>query len=216
MLKFSLYKAVTFTFMSLLTVGAAYLGYRVLRSDIEAAVYRDRLTALANDYEALRSRYNDAVKQSAVTELVVKNNHLSVEVRNREGLIKSIDTPLDPSREVYVDYAVVGGRLLIRRVFDARTPPEQGLLIDGELAAVNWDSPEASHGKAVYRTLGEGRWTINVSGNGALNLTKNESQEPAALIAAPPLRSYTEELAGVDAQLDDIGWGDVWRRVTGE
>lgn len=214
MFNFSLYKAVTFAFMSLLTVGAAYLGYRVLRADIEAAIYRDRLSALAKDYESLRGRYNNAVKQSAVTELVVKDNRLSVEVRNREGIIKSIDTPLDPSREVYVDYAVVGGRLLIRRVFDARTAPDQGMLIDGDLAAVDWNSPDASHGKAVYRTLGEGRWTISVSGNGALNLAKNESPEPAALIVAPPLRSYEEELAGVDAQLDDIGLGDIWRSVT--
>lgn len=216
MLKFSLYKGVTFVFMSLLTLGAGYLGYRVLKADIAAAVYRDRLESLAKDYESLRGRYNDAVKQSAVTELVVRGGRLSVEVRNREGLIKAIDTPLDPSREVYVDYAVVGGRLLIRRVFDSRTPPDQGLLIDGDLAAVDWNSPEASHGKAVYRTLGEGRWTINVSGNGALNLTKNEGNEPAALIAAPPLRSYEEEIAGVDAELGDIGWGDVWRRVAGE
>ncbi|MBL8745336.1 MAG: hypothetical protein JNK58_03160, partial [Phycisphaerae bacterium] len=168
------------------------------------------------DYESLRGRYNDAVKQSAVTELVVRNNRLSVEIRNREGLIKSIETPLDPSREIYVDYAVVNGRLLIRRVFDARTPPDQALLIDGELAAVNWNSPEASHGKAVYRTLAEGRWTINVTGNGALNLTRNESQEPANLVNAPPLRTYTEELAGVDAQLEGIGWTDIWRRVAGQ
>ncbi len=216
MVKFSLYKVVAFLFMALLTAGAGYLGYRVMKGEIAGAVYRDRLASLAKDYESLRGRYNDAVRRAAVTELVVKDGRLSVEVRSREGVMKSIPTALDPSREVYVDYAVVGGRLLIRRVFDARTPPEEAMVIDGALAAVDWESPEASHGKAVYRTLAEGRWTISVSGNGALALTRNDSEEPATLVSEPPLRSYDEEIAGVDARLDDIGWGDVWRKVAGE
>lgn len=216
MLQFSLYKTVSILFMSLLLAGAGYLGYRVMRSEIAAAVYRDRLTSLANDYETLRSRYNDAVKTSAVTELVVKDGKLSVEVRGRDGVMQSIATPFDPSREIYVDYALIGGRLLIRRVFDARTPPDQGLLIDAELAGVDWASPAASHGKAVYRTLGEGRWTITVSGNGALVLAKNDSDEPMPLVAAPPVRTYEEELAGVDAKLGEIGLRDVWRRAVGQ
>lgn len=216
MVQFSVSKAVTLAFMSIVTAGAGYLGYRVLRSELEAAVYRDRLTSLAKDYETLRTRFNEAVRTTAVTELVVKEGALSVEVRSREGVLQKIPTPFDPSREVYVDYALVGGRLLIRRVFDARTPPDQGLVIDGALAGVDWDNPAASHGKAVYRTLGEGRWTISVSGNGALALTKNEGEEPTALVAAPPVRSFEEEMEGVDSALRDIGWSDVWKRVSGD
>lgn len=216
MLKFSLVRLLSVALMSLLAAGAAYLGYRVMKGEIAAAVYRDRLASLARDYETLRTRYNDAVRRTAVTELVVKDGRLAVEVRARDGVMKRIDTPFDPSREVFVDYALVGGRLLIRRVFDAATPPDRGLLIDADLAAVDWASPGASHGKAVYRTLGEGRWTITVSGNGALVLAKNESEEPAPLVAAPPVRTYEEELAQVDAHLGGIGWRDVWRRVAGE
>jgi hypothetical protein len=212
---FSLGRFVSISLMSVLAAGAGYLGFRVLRSEIAAAVYRDRLASLAKDYEALRGRYNEAVKQSAVTELVVKEGRLSVEVRSREGVVRTIATPLDPSREVYVDYAVVGGRLLIRRVFDAKTPPEEGQVIDAALAGVDWNSPEASHGKAVYRTLGEGRWTISVSGNGALTLSKNDSAEPMSLVSAPPLRTYEEELAAMKAEVEAIGFRDVVRSVMG-
>lgn len=216
MLHFSLTRVLSITLMSLLAAGAGYLGYRVMRGEIAAAVYRDRLASLAKDYESLRGRYNEAVRRTAVTELVVKDGHVTVEVRDQSGEVRRIETALDPAREVYVDYAVVGGRLLIRRVFDARTPPDQGLVIDPKIASVDWDSPEASHGKAVYRTLAEGRWTISVTGNGALGLVRSETGQPAILADAPPLRGYEQELTEVDAQLDGIGWGDVWRKVSGD
>lgn len=212
---FSVYRALSIAIMSVLAVGAGYLGYRVLKSEIAASVYKERLTTLATDYEALRGRYNDAVRSTAVTELVVEGGKLSVEVRSRAGVLQTIATPFDPSREIFVDYAVVGGRLLIRRVFDASTPPDKGLVVDSALAAVDWERPETSHGKAVYRTLGEGRWVISVSGNGALALTKSTHDDPMPLSAVPEIKSYEQELAGAKTQIEAIGWSDVWRSLMG-
>jgi hypothetical protein len=213
MVQFSLYRALSVAVMALLATGAGYLGYRVVRSEVEAGVYRDRLASLARDYETIRSRYNEAVRRTAVTELVVQNGALSVEVRDRAGERISIETPFNPAREVFVDYALVDGRLLIRRVFDSRTPPEQALLIDPALARVDWDAPDAAHGQAVYRTLSEGRWVISVTGNGALGLVRSTHDGPAPLAAAPPVRSYEEEMQEVNARLGAIGLSDLLRRL---
>ena len=48
-------------------------------------VYRERLAAVASDYEELRGRFNEAVRRTAVTELVVENGALSVAIRNAGG-----------------------------------------------------------------------------------------------------------------------------------
>lgn len=229
-MQFSLYKFVSTITMSLLLVGGGYVGYRWLRADIAASVYRERLQTVAQDYETLRARYNDAVRKSAVTELVVKDNKVAVEVRLPDTaststpgsapsggtVLRRIETPVDPSREVFVDYVVVGGRLLIRRVFDSATPADKAFTIDPALANVDWTGPQACHGTAVYRLLTEGRWVVSVTGNGALGLTKSEGNEPAPLVAAPEIKSYEKETVAADAKLAEVGWGDVWRRVTGE
>ena len=69
------------------------------------------LESLARDYSALRETYNEAVRKSVVTELLVKNGTLCVVVRNAAGERETIETPFDPSREIYVDYVLVDGRL---------------------------------------------------------------------------------------------------------
>ena len=102
---------------------AGVFGYRYLRADVEAEVYRDRLRALAEEYESLRGTYNEAVRRTAVTELLVHDGRLRVRVRSVAGVLREIETPFDPRQEVYVDYVVMDGRLWIRRVFDAWTPP---------------------------------------------------------------------------------------------
>lgn len=219
----SLYKVVSTITMSLLLVGGSYVGYRWLRADIAAGVYRQRLETVAADYESLRTRYNDAIRTSAVTELVVKDNKVAVEVRLPDpsgstggSVLRRIETPVDPSREVFVDYVVAGGRLLIRRVFDAATPPEKAFTIDPALANVDWTDPRACHGTTIYRALTEGRWVVSVTGNGALGLTRTQGNEPTALVESPQIRSYEEELRSADAQLAEVGWGDLWRKVAGE
>ncbi len=198
-----------------LTAVAGYAGYRLVEANLRADIYRDRLTALAADYDTLRATYNQAVRRTAVTELVVENGKLCVSIRNAEGLVKSIPTPFDPSGEVYVDYVVLDGRLWVRRVFDAKTPPSQGVLIDPKLAEVSWDDQGAAHGKAVYRQLGEGRWIVSVTGDGSLGLARSTLSEPTALTTTPAVRDYEPISEQAKADADRIGPGDVVKRLVG-
>jgi hypothetical protein len=181
-----------------------FAGYWLVRSDVEAAVYRSRLEEVARDYEALRETYNEAIRRTAVTELRVEDGVLSVVIRNAVGDVRVIDTPYDPSREIYVDYAILDGRLWIRRVFDASTPPAEALLIDPGLADVDWDADPDSYGKAAYRSLGEGRWVITATGEGSLGLGRRRSGDSADLAPPPPVRTYEPVERAVDAKLGDI------------
>ncbi len=200
--------------LSGLTLLAGFAGYRFVRADIAAKVYRDRLTGLARDYETLRATYNEAVKRTSVTELVVKDKKLSVRVRSADGTDKEIPTTLDPTGEVYVDFVVLDQRLWIRRVFDERTPPWKAVVIDPGIKDIDWDSPSAAHGKAVYRRLTEGRWVVSVSGDGALGLTKADG--PTELAAAPTIKDYKSAETEAMAEADKIGLADVWDWVTGK
>jgi len=197
-----------------LTGLAGFAGYRFVRADIAAKVYRDRLADMARDYESLRATYNEAVKRTAVTELVVKDKKLSVRVRAGDGTDKEIPTTLDPSGEVYVDFVVLDQRLWIRRVFDDKTPPWKAVVIDPGIKEIDWDDPSAAHGKAVYRRLTEGRWVVSVSGDGALGLAKVD--EPPALTSKPVIKDYKGAETEAMAEADKIGVGDVWEWMTGK
>ena len=183
---------------------AGLASWRLLRSGVEADVYRARLEALAADYDSLRGLYDQAVRRTAVTELRVEGGRLSVAIRDATGAERVIDTPYDPSREIYVDFAILDGRLWIRRVFDDSTPPNAALLIDPRLAEVDWSRDPEAHGKAAYRSLGEGRWVVTVTGDGSLGLAQSESDEPAALAAPPPIRKFEPLDRSVDARLGAI------------
>lgn len=197
-----------------LVAGVLIVGYRVLRAEVAAGVYRERLEALAAEYETLRGRYNEAVRKTAVTELVVADGKLSVRVRNASGLVREIPTPYNPSGEIYVDYVVIDGRLFIRRVFDAQTPPALAMVVDPNLADIDWDSPDAAHGKAIYRRLGEGRWVVTATGAGALGLAKVEGE----VDLSPPVevKDYDELPEEIERQLKGIGVGEVWGHVFGK
>jgi len=183
---------------------SGFAGYRLVRSDVEAAVYRSRLEEVARDYEVLRESYNEAIRRTAVTELRVERGVLSIAIRNAFGDVRVIETPYDPSREIYVDYAILDGRLWIRRVFDAATPPEKALLIDPDLADVDWDADPDGYGKAAYRSLGEGRWVVTATGEGSLGLGPSRPGDTAELAPPPPVRSYEPMERAVDDQLGDI------------
>ena len=118
MARFTLSRFLTTAMLGVLTTVAGVVTYRMVRSDVAAGMYRSKLESLARDYSALRETYNEAVRKSVVTELLVKNGTLCVVVRNAAGERETIETPFDPSREIYVDYVLVDGRLLIRRVFE--------------------------------------------------------------------------------------------------
>jgi len=195
---------------------AGFAGYRLVRSDVEAAVYRARLEQVARDYAGLRESYNEAIRRTAVSELRVEQGVLRVAVRDAAGDVRIIDTPYDPSREIYVDYAILDGRLWIRRVFDAATPPQQALLIDPGLADVDWDADPEGYGKAAYRSLGEGRWVVTVTGDGSLGLGRRRSDDTTELSAPPPIHTYEPIERVVDQQLGAIELHEVARALAAQ
>lgn len=192
---------------------AGWAGFRLTQAHLKAEVYQHRLVELGQQYEQLRSQYNDAVRRTAVTELVVEDGALTVHVRTAEGLLKTVPTGLDPKQEVYVDYLVLDGRLWIRRVFDDRTPPGRGVVIDPELSNIDWDSPRVAHGQAIYRRLSEGRWVVTVTGSGALGLMRVADDAPVELAAPPSVRDFEQIETEVSDRLDAISTGDVIRQL---
>ena len=191
----------------------AGVAYRLALSRVEVGIYRDRLMGLSEEYESLRSRYNEAVARTAVTELIVKDGRLSLVIRTIQGVERVIDTPFDPRREVYCDYVVLDGRLWIRRVYDSHTAPRDGLVVDKELQDVNWNDPAARYGKAVYRSLEEGRWVVTVTGDGSLALVKVEPKAQVTLSGPPPVRDYEQLKKQVDDSLAKVTPGEVLKRV---
>lgn len=184
--------------------GAGYGGYRLLEARIALDVYRERLAELSADYEALRGRYNEAVRRTAVTELVVEDGRVSVAIRTAEGVVETTPTPFDAASEIYIDYVLADGRLWIRRVFDESTPPGDAVVIDPAWARVDWDAAAAGHGKAAYRRLAEGRWVVSVSGDGSLGLAPVDPDAVVELSPPPPIGDYQpieEELGAALAQL---------------
>jgi len=190
-----------------LAIAAALAGYAVYElalSRLEGDVYRERLRELDSDYDRLRERYNAAIRRTAVTELVVENGRLSVVIRTADGTLRSIPTALDPALEIYVDFVMLDGRLWIRRVFDERTPPGEGVLVDPRLVAVDWEAPGAAHGKAAYRSLEEGRFVVTVTGDGSLGLSKLKPSDGIELSGPPPMRRHDpldEQLAAATRRL---------------
>ncbi|MFA7235721.1 MAG: hypothetical protein WC058_02560 [Phycisphaeraceae bacterium] len=197
---------------ALLITLAVVVGYRLIESRIAVGVYRDRLVSISEDYEHLRGQYNLAVRRTAVTELRVSadGRHLSVNIRTIDGQSRAIDTPFDPSREIFCDYVLTDGRLWIRRVYDDRTSPRDGLLIDPTLTDIDWNNnPAARYGKVVYRALGPGRWIVTVTGDGSLGLSQQTGDEPATLRPPPAVRDFNELEKQIDRRLDKITTSDV-------
>lgn len=164
---------------------------------LTSRIYAQRLAAVAADYERLRQDYNRAVRRTAVTELRVAGQTVKVVVRTADGATREFPTACRADREVYVDYVVLGGRLWIRRVFDAATPPEAGTLVDPALAGVPWETDASAVGKAVYRRLDEGRWVVTVTGNGSLGLERARDDAPVELSPPPPVLN----MAAIESEL---------------
>jgi hypothetical protein len=191
-------------FLVVLVAVSAFAAYRLLEASLAAEVYRGRLAELSADYEQLRERYNEAVRRTAVTELRVEGGVLTVVIRTADGELQSLVSPFDPRKEIYVDYVVHEGRLWIRRLFDEDTPPGDGMLIDPRFVDVDWDASEENHGKAAYRSLGEGRWVVDVTGDGSLGLARRDPLEPIELVAPPPVRRYEPIETEVGEALGEI------------
>ena len=161
--------------------------YSYSKGTIVADIYRDQLRELNERYRRLNSQYNEVVRKTAVTELVLKDGQLSVVVRTAEGVLETIPTDLDPSREVHVEYIVKDGRLWIRRVYTLSDPDMAGRAyakvknINPRLVTVPWSDDPDLQGLAVFRKdLTEGRWVVTTTGNAALALTKvSDGRAPA-------------------------------------
>ena len=182
---------------------------RSARSNAAQRLYKERLTEIADDYETLRSRYNQAVRETAVTEILVEDRAVSVTIRTIEGQTKTIPTPFTADREIYVDFALVAGRLWIRRVFDADTPPSKAVVIDPDLADIDWQSENAKVGQAVYRALAEGRWIVTTTGDGSLALTQVPKDAQITLAPPPELDSFDELETQIEREVANISLKDV-------
>lgn len=191
-------------------------GLWVLRERLAARVYEGRLRALAEEYGELRERYNEAVMRTAVTELYVRGEQLSVRIRTAAGIIRTIPVPCDPSREIYVDYVVCDGRLWIRRVFDSGTPPEKATVIDPAWAHLDWSNRELAYGKAVYRQLAEGAWVVTVTGNGSLGLVPATAPEgDTELVAAPDVKDFRKAVESAREEAAEVGLIEVVKHLFG-
>lgn len=192
------------------------LGYNMTRSQLAADIYRQRLSELSGDYESLRQTYNQAVRRTAVTELIVEDGRIDVRIRTADGEVETIPTDFNPDFEIYVDYVVIDGRLWIRRVFDQYTAPGEALVIDPALGEIDWDDEEVEEGKAVYRRLEEGRWIVTVTGDGALGLARREGEPESTLAPPPELRQHEEIEQRTRRGAEDVGPTDVLRHLFGE
>ena len=95
----------TLSFAAIATLATAAT-YQFVRSRVAVELYRDRLAAVSAEYGQLRDTYNEAIKKTAVTEIDVDNGKMCVHIRDATGNEKIINTPYDPSGEVYLDYVV--------------------------------------------------------------------------------------------------------------
>ena len=206
-------KVVKTVIVLVLLGGIGVVGYHWASTKVEVDIYRERLAGLSNEYESLRSMYNQAVRKTAVTELIVKDGKLSLAIRTIEGVDRLIDTPFDPAREIYCDYVLLDGRLWIRRVYDGHTPPSEGLVIDEKLAHVDWNDPAARYGNAVYRSLSEGRWIVTVTGDGSLGLAKANGASATILSGPPPVRDYDQLEKQINEDMAKVKIADVLKRI---
>ncbi len=200
----------------------ALAGLHMLRADAAQQIYKDRLIELGETYTSVVEQYNTAVRQSTVTELVVEPAAgqtgpltLAVVVRDAAGERKRIETPYDPSGEIYIDFVVLDGRVWIRRVFDDRTPPSEAVVIDPAVADVQWSMDGSGYGKAVYRSLTEGRWAVSISGNGSLTLAPVTGPTPPDLVHPPEIVDFEAIVREADASAQEVRLSDVLRNFLG-
>jgi len=188
-------------------------GYQWARASAAKDIYRDRLASLEGEYTQLVEQYNQAVTPKPVTELLVEDGKVSIIVRQAGGVLETITTPYRADREIFVDFALIDGRLLIRRIFDDHTAPAYATPIDETLLEVDWNAPGADYGKAIYRKLDEGRWIVSVTGDGSLGLKQVELDQDIDLTRAPAVQEYAPVQPRADEDVENIRFGEVWQHL---
>ncbi|MEM9882837.1 MAG: hypothetical protein AAF800_07965 [Planctomycetota bacterium] len=204
----------TTTASLLLLAGAGVLGYQMLHRGVAADVYHERLVELSGEHQQLVETYNRAVTRTAATELLVADGTVCVNVRTADGRLETHPVAADPAHPIYVDYVVKDHRLLIRRVFDSRSAPDDAGVIDSALLDVDWSDPSVRHGQAIYRRLTDGRWIVTVSGDGSLALAKVDADAAVELLPAPEVGTY-DPVEATRQRIDRITPADVLGRVLG-
>ena len=131
-----------------------------------------------------------------------------VTVRTATGEVDRQPVDVDPTNDIYVDYVVKNGRLLIRRVFDSSRAPDDAGAVDSDLLQIDWNDPSVSHGQAIYRKLTPGRWIVAVSGTGALDLAKIKPSDEVELMKAPQIGAF-DPVEDTDKEIEKIGPTDV-------
>lgn len=197
-----------------LLAGAGVLGYQVLRNGVAADVYHDRLVELNDDHNELIGQYNKAVTRTAVTELLIENGTVCVNVRTADGQLEPHPVDANPAHPIYVDYVVKDSRLLIRRVFDSKSVPDDAGVIDSALLNLDWTDPTLKHGQAIYRQLTDGRWIVTVSGDGSLALAKVEADVEVDLLTAPKIGEF-DPVESTQEAIKQISPSDVLGRFLG-
>ncbi|MBC2595331.1 hypothetical protein H5P28_13770 [Ruficoccus amylovorans] len=189
-------------------VGVA--GLKLTRAQMAEDIYRDRLTGLASDYARLRDQYERALSQSVVTELDIRNGKLTVRYQRGDGQVAEIPTPLDTTKEIFVDFYVAGNRVGIRRVFDSSMPPDQALVLDEPWDIMANDAPPTTFGRAVYRRLGEGRWSVTMTGNGSLGLDQVPAGQRSNLAPPPPQITPEAPVMASEQAIEEITVTDMF------
>ena len=196
--------------------------YQHSRGNIVADIYRQRLQDLSGKYQDLRQQYNQVVRKTAVTELVQEKGQLNVVIRTAEGVLETIPTGLDPTREIHVEYVIQNGRLWIRRAYSLGDPDGRGQaradmrMINPKLAELPWATDPNLQGLSVFRRdLSEGRWVVTVTGNAALGLARLKPGEPAVLSGPPVVNAYPELQREIQAQIDKLSVAEIAQRMLG-
>ncbi|MEM7625615.1 MAG: hypothetical protein AAF333_08305 [Planctomycetota bacterium] len=210
----TLYRRASAALLLAAIAGAGLLGYQVARDRVAADVYLERYTELNEDHNELIDQYNQAVTRTAVTELLVDDGQVSVNVRTADGQLETHPVNANPTHPIYVDYVVKDGRLLIRRVFDSKSAPDDAGVIDSKLLKIDWSDPAVRHGQAIYRQLTDGRWIVTVSGDGSLSLAKVEADVDVELLPAPQVAEF-DPINEINQDIDRITPADVFRRLFG-
>jgi len=204
--------------LTVIALGLASLaGYQWAKANVAQDIYRDRLVGLQAEYQHLAKQYNTAITPRPVTELLVEDGKVCVLVRKGDGELVRVPTPFNGwANDVYVDYVLADGRLLIRRVFEINNGQDTSkpVQVDADLVDVQWGDA-VPFGKAIYRSkMEDGRWVVSVTGDGSLTLKRIGDEEQVELETQPKVQAF----APVDERADDavqhIGVGDVWQYLT--
>lgn len=204
--------------LSLIALGIALTaGYQWAKASVAQDIYRDRLTSLQADYQQLAKQYNQAITPRPVTELLVEDQKVCVLVRKGNGELVRVPTPFNGwQNDVYVDYVLADGRLLIRRVFEIKNGQDTSkpVQVDSDLVEVQWGDA-VPFGKAIYRSkMQDGRWVVSVTGDGSLTLKRIGDDEPVELETQPKVNEYDPIDERADEAVQRIGVGDVWKYLT--